>query len=190
MPEPQLQIGVAGLGLLGRGIAACLVSRGFRVVGFTRPASGLESRRQHIQTALNELSQTTRGDLILLPQKTLAAGKLPAKPEFFGIVRKTNVIRNEQDAGKINLLAIYAAFRDAECRVSLCSLNTLADSTVLPARTAYEALTAITQKLKALPDSVYALQDVDDLARVSCVKSGSRPVIVWQGPQARALTEG
>jgi 3-hydroxybutyryl-CoA dehydrogenase len=55
MPEPQLQIGVAGLGLLGRGIAACLISRGFRVVGFTRPASGLESRRQYIQTALDEL---------------------------------------------------------------------------------------------------------------------------------------
>ena len=135
------------------------------------------------------LGQTTRGDLILLPQKTLAAGKLPAKPEFFGIVRKTNAISNEQDAGKVNLLAIYAAFRDAECRVSLCSLNTLADSAALPARRAYEALTAITQKLKALPDSVYAIQDVDELARVSCVKSGSRSVIVWQGPQAHARIE-
>jgi len=135
------------------------------------------------------LGQTTRGDLILLPQKTLAAGKLPAKPEFFGIVRKTNAISNEQDAGKINLLAIYAACRDAEYRVSLCSLNTLADSAALPARRAYEALTAITQKLKALPDSVYAIQDVDELARVSCVKSGSRSVIVWQGPQAHARIE-
>jgi hypothetical protein len=135
------------------------------------------------------LGQTTQGDLILSPQKTLAAGKLPAKPEFFGIVRKTNVVSNEQDAGKINLLAIYAAFRDAECRVSLCSQNTLAASTALPARRAYEALTAITQKLKAVPDSVYALQDVDELSRVSCLKSGSRSVIVWQGPQPRARIE-
>lgn len=163
---------------------------GLTALSFVKTKSAFAASPKSIDFDDPFLGQTTQGDLILSPQKTLAAGKLPAKPEFFGIVRKTNIIRNEQDAGKINLLAIYAAFRDAECRVSLCSLNTLADSTVLPARTAYEALTAITQKLKALPDSVYALQDVDDLARVSCVKSGSRSVIVWQGPQARALTEG
>jgi hypothetical protein len=135
------------------------------------------------------LGQTTQGDLILWPQKTLAAGKLPTKPEFFGIVRKTNAISNEQDAGKINLLAIYAAFRDADCSVSLCTLNTLADSASLPARRAYEALTATAQKLKDRPDSVYSLQDVDELARVSCLKSGSRSVIVWQTPESPAGIE-
>jgi 3-hydroxybutyryl-CoA dehydrogenase len=55
MSIPQLQIGVAGLGLLGRGIAACLISRGFRVIGFTRPSSGFESAREYIQTAIDEL---------------------------------------------------------------------------------------------------------------------------------------
>ena len=29
-------VGVAGLGLLGRGIAACLLGHGFRVIAFTR----------------------------------------------------------------------------------------------------------------------------------------------------------
>lgn len=135
------------------------------------------------------LGQTTQGDLILWPQKTLAASRIPAKPEFFGIVRKTNAISNEQDTGKINLLAIYAAFRDADCQVSLCSLSTLAVSTALPARRAYEALTAIAKNLKDRPDSVYSLQDVDELARVSCLKSGSRSVIVWQSPKGRAGTE-
>ena len=135
------------------------------------------------------LGQTTQGDLILWPQKTRAAGKLPAEPQFFGIVRKTKVIENDQDAGQINLLAIYAAFRDVECRVSLCSLNTVADSAALPARTAYEALTAVAQKLKDRPDSVYALQDVDELTRLTCAKSGSRSVIVWQRPKTRAGIE-
>ena len=29
-------IGVAGLGLLGRGIAACCLAHGFRVIGYTQ----------------------------------------------------------------------------------------------------------------------------------------------------------
>ena len=153
----------------------------------TRPAFAASPKAADFDDPF--LGQTTQGDLILWPRKTLAAGKLPAQPEFFGIVRRTNAITNEQDAGKINLLAIYAAFRDAECRVSLCSLNTLADSAALPARRAYEALTAIAQKLKDRPDSVYSLEDVDELARVSCVKSGSRSVIVWQRPKSRATIE-
>jgi 3-hydroxybutyryl-CoA dehydrogenase len=55
MPEPQLRIGVVGLGLLGRGIAACFIAHGFRVVGFTRPAAGFKSARQYIESALHEL---------------------------------------------------------------------------------------------------------------------------------------
>src|SRR5579872_4482216 len=55
MPDSQLQIGVAGLGLLGRGIAASLIAAGFRVIGFTRPSSGFVSAREHIQSAMDEL---------------------------------------------------------------------------------------------------------------------------------------
>jgi hypothetical protein len=135
------------------------------------------------------LGQTTQGDLILSPQKTLPAAKLPTRPDFFGIVRKTNVISNEKDEGKINLLALYAAFHDGDCAVSLCSLSTLIDSMALPARTACEALNAVARKLKERPDSVYALQDVDELTRVSCAKSGSPSVIVWQRPGTRARIE-
>jgi 3-hydroxybutyryl-CoA dehydrogenase len=57
MPDSQLQIGVAGLGLLGRGIAASLIAGGFRVIGFTRPTSGFISAREHIQSAIDELIQ-------------------------------------------------------------------------------------------------------------------------------------
>lgn len=162
---------------------------GLSALSFTKTKSARAASPKSVDFDDPFLGQTTQGDLILWPQKTLAAGKLPAKPEFFGIVRKTNVIENEQDAGKINLLAIYAAFRDAECRVSLCSLTTLADSAALPARRAYDALTAMAQKLKDRPDSVYALQDVDELTRVSCVKSGSRSVIVWEEPKTRGRIE-
>ena len=44
-------IGVAGLGLLGRGIAACLLSHGFRVVAFDRSdeaRSGAQIGRAHV----------------------------------------------------------------------------------------------------------------------------------------------
>jgi hypothetical protein len=136
------------------------------------------------------LGQTTQGDLILAPQKTLAAGMFPARSEFFGIVRKTNVVPNDQDMGKINLLALYAAFSDGECRVSLCTLETLAGSSAITARRAYDALTAVAERLKDRPDAVYAIQDVDELARVSCAKSGSRSVIVLQKPRVSALLAG
>jgi 3-hydroxybutyryl-CoA dehydrogenase len=57
MSDPQLQVGVAGLGLLGRGIVASLLAGGFRVIGFTRPTSGFASAREHIQSAIDELVQ-------------------------------------------------------------------------------------------------------------------------------------
>jgi 3-hydroxybutyryl-CoA dehydrogenase len=50
-------IAVAGLGLLGRGIVACLLSRGFRVIAFDANAN-VETRAatsQHIARGLNEL---------------------------------------------------------------------------------------------------------------------------------------
>jgi 3-hydroxybutyryl-CoA dehydrogenase len=55
MSEPQLEIGVVGLGLLGRGIVASLLSHGFRVISFTTPASGFPTAREHIQRSFQEL---------------------------------------------------------------------------------------------------------------------------------------
>lgn len=48
-------VGIVGLGLLGRGIAACLLSRGMRVVGFAADAASFEQARGHIGRAVGEL---------------------------------------------------------------------------------------------------------------------------------------
>ncbi len=58
MSEAQT-IGVAGLGLLGRGIVACLLSRGFRVIGYTRSEEGFRGARDYIGHAIDDL--VTRG---------------------------------------------------------------------------------------------------------------------------------
>jgi len=47
-------IGVAGLGLLGRGIAACFLAHGFRVVAFTRRDVTHNEARAYIQRAIND----------------------------------------------------------------------------------------------------------------------------------------
>jgi 3-hydroxybutyryl-CoA dehydrogenase len=48
-------VAVAGLGLLGRGIAACLLAHGFRVIGFTRTPATHENARDSIARAIREL---------------------------------------------------------------------------------------------------------------------------------------
>ncbi len=48
-------VGIAGLGLLGRGIAACLVGHGFRVIAFTRRESTHEEARLYIARAIGDL---------------------------------------------------------------------------------------------------------------------------------------
>jgi 3-hydroxybutyryl-CoA dehydrogenase len=48
-------IGVAGLGLLGRGIAACFLGHGFRVIGFTRRQATHDEARQYIAQAMRDL---------------------------------------------------------------------------------------------------------------------------------------
>ncbi len=48
-------IGVAGLGLLGRGIAACCLGHGLRVVAFTRPDCPHEEVAAYIEEAIAEL---------------------------------------------------------------------------------------------------------------------------------------
>jgi 3-hydroxybutyryl-CoA dehydrogenase len=48
-------IGVAGLGLLGRGIAACFLGHGFRVIGLTRRERTREEARRYIDRAMRDL---------------------------------------------------------------------------------------------------------------------------------------
>ena len=48
-------IGVAGLGLLGRGIAACALAYGYRVVAYTRRRETRDSARDYITQAIGEL---------------------------------------------------------------------------------------------------------------------------------------
>ncbi len=48
-------VGVIGLGLLGRGIAACLVGHGFHVIAFTRREATHKEARQYIARAIGDL---------------------------------------------------------------------------------------------------------------------------------------
>lgn len=48
-------VAVAGLGLLGRGIAACLLAHGFRVIGFTRRATTHATARKYVVQAIQDL---------------------------------------------------------------------------------------------------------------------------------------
>ncbi len=48
-------VGVAGLGLLGRGIAACLLGHGFRVVAFTRSQATHDEANKYIARAIDDL---------------------------------------------------------------------------------------------------------------------------------------
>jgi 3-hydroxybutyryl-CoA dehydrogenase len=48
-------IGIVGLGLLGRGIAACCLAHGFRVIGFTRSQATHDTARAHIDEAIRDL---------------------------------------------------------------------------------------------------------------------------------------
>jgi len=48
-------IGVAGLGMLGRGIAACCLAHGFRVVGYSPNAETNSSAAEFIEEAIYDL---------------------------------------------------------------------------------------------------------------------------------------
>jgi 3-hydroxybutyryl-CoA dehydrogenase len=48
-------VGLIGLGLMGRGIASCLLAHGLEVVGFNRTASRARESVNHIDEALREL---------------------------------------------------------------------------------------------------------------------------------------
>ena len=48
-------VGLIGLGLMGRGIASCLLSHGLEVIAYNRTAARARASIGHIQTALDEL---------------------------------------------------------------------------------------------------------------------------------------
>src|SRR5688572_1961584 len=48
-------VGVAGLGLLGRGIATCLLSTGFRVIGRELSEAARAEAREHITAGIDDL---------------------------------------------------------------------------------------------------------------------------------------
>jgi 3-hydroxybutyryl-CoA dehydrogenase len=48
-------VGVAGLGLLGRGIVTCLLARGFRVVGYERQEQVRRAAEAHVAHSIEEL---------------------------------------------------------------------------------------------------------------------------------------
>jgi 3-hydroxyacyl-CoA dehydrogenase len=48
-------VGVVGQGLLGRGIAACLLGHGFRVVAFSRKEATHHEARKYISRAMDDL---------------------------------------------------------------------------------------------------------------------------------------
>ncbi len=58
MPKPKTEpIGLIGLGLMGRGIASCLLSRGIEVVAYNRTASRARASVSHIKGSLEELAR-------------------------------------------------------------------------------------------------------------------------------------
>jgi len=60
----QIQtVGIAGLGLLGRGIAACFLSRGFHVIAFTRRQSTHDEARRYIAQAIDDLIEYAQSEI-------------------------------------------------------------------------------------------------------------------------------
>lgn len=55
-------VAVVGLGFLGRGIAACLLGRGYRVTGYARTASSLAEAEAAVARAIDELVEYGGGD--------------------------------------------------------------------------------------------------------------------------------
>ena len=54
-------VGLIGLGLMGRGIATCLLSHGLEVIAYNRTAARARASIGHIQTALDELIRPPNG---------------------------------------------------------------------------------------------------------------------------------
>lgn len=58
----QYPVGVIGLGLLGRGIATCLLGHGFRVIACDSNAQQRRNAREHIDRSLGQLMKRTDDD--------------------------------------------------------------------------------------------------------------------------------
>src|SRR6185295_15393968 len=66
MNPENTTIAVVGLGLLGRGIAACLLGHGFRVVGFGRSQQSRDIARDYIARGIRDLVEYAGFDAHLL----------------------------------------------------------------------------------------------------------------------------
>jgi 3-hydroxybutyryl-CoA dehydrogenase len=62
----ETTVAVVGLGLLGRGIAACFLGYGFRVIGFGRSSQSHERARDYISRGLAEMVEHAGFDKALL----------------------------------------------------------------------------------------------------------------------------
>jgi 3-hydroxybutyryl-CoA dehydrogenase len=58
-------IGIVGLGFMGGGMAACLLHRGMRVIGFTQPAEGFAEARRKIAEGIEDLIAHRAADVSL-----------------------------------------------------------------------------------------------------------------------------
>ncbi|MEO6845719.1 MAG: 3-hydroxyacyl-CoA dehydrogenase family protein [Chthoniobacterales bacterium] len=72
-PPREQPIGIVGLGLLGRGIAACLLAHGYRVIGCDRSEEAAEAAKEHVDIALQELVENlgASADLTATGRKNL-----------------------------------------------------------------------------------------------------------------------
>ncbi len=61
-------VGIAGLGLLGRGIASCFLGHGFRVIAFTRREATHEEAKGYIARAMADLVERAGFSRVLLDE--------------------------------------------------------------------------------------------------------------------------
>jgi 3-hydroxybutyryl-CoA dehydrogenase len=79
--RPMPLVGVLGLGLMGRGIAACLLAQGGRVIGYSRSADTRAGSGPHIERALRELAKrgiVPRGQVAGWRKRFQLAGEISA----------------------------------------------------------------------------------------------------------------
>jgi 3-hydroxybutyryl-CoA dehydrogenase len=56
-PSPKRRVGIIGLGLMGQGIAACLLANGHDVIGFDIDRTKYRATARHVTTSLGELTK-------------------------------------------------------------------------------------------------------------------------------------
>ncbi len=61
----ETTVAVVGLGLLGRGIATCLLGYGFRVIGYDRSSEAYVTARRYIEQGIGELVEHANFDPLL-----------------------------------------------------------------------------------------------------------------------------